>query len=329
MHAVDLVLAPPARRAGHDVARRVDRDPAQRRRSVSLPTPDGPETITSIARRPPRRLRRTARSASAPHRRPHRPQARRGPRPARAGSGASARIRRPLDGDVELEAPGVEEQPIQAVGAASRRCRCHTSGRRRPDARSPRGGPGSGGSGPYEVELEERPAGEPLADAVAGRRRPAVGDDRHRFGGGSRPTGASIRPAGRRHGALDERQVRLLDPAGLQLRLERACAASVRATISRPLVSRSRRWTMPGRWTPAIPPLRRLPTAEQRVDQRAVGVAGRRVDHQARPACRRSAGRRPRRRRPAGSRAGRRARRRPAAGRRAASEVPAARVVRP
>src|SRR5436190_3489816 len=33
-----------------------------------------------------------------------------------------------------------------------------------------------------------------------------------------------------------------------------ACAASWRATISRPLVSRSRRCTIPGRWTPAMPP---------------------------------------------------------------------------
>ena len=30
-----------------------------------------------------------------------------------------------------------------------------------------------------EVELEQRPAREPLADAVAGHRRPAVGHDRH------------------------------------------------------------------------------------------------------------------------------------------------------
>src|SRR3954464_15251574 len=36
--------------------------------------------------------------------------------------------------------------------------------------------------------------------------------------------------------------------------MSEAWAASWRATIRRPLVSRSRRWTMPGRRTPAIPP---------------------------------------------------------------------------
>ncbi len=60
-----------------------------------------------------------------------------------------------------------------------------------------------------------------------------------------------------------------------------AWAASLRATMSRPDVSRSRRWTMPGRATPAMPAVV-VAAGEQRVDERALPVARGRVHDEAR-----------------------------------------------
>ena len=60
-----------------------------------------------------------------------------------------------------------------------------------------------------------------------------------------------------------------------------ACAASLRATMSSPDVSRSRRWTIPGPRDAGDPAVV-VAAGEQRVDQRALPVAGRRVDDEAR-----------------------------------------------
>ena len=82
----------------------------------------------------------------------------------------------------QLEAPGVEEEAVRTVP---------TSGPRRDVPVPYTGSPGDRVAdrvevdpdlvrpAGHEVELEERPAGEPLADPIAGRRRPAVGDDGH------------------------------------------------------------------------------------------------------------------------------------------------------
>ena len=70
------------------------------------------------------------------------------------------------------------------------------------------------------------------------------------------------------------------------------CTSSDLATTSRPEVSRSRRWTMPGRHGSA-PPAARPASAWASVP---VGVARRRVHDHARRACRPRSGARPRRR---------------------------------
>src|SRR4029079_11072155 len=86
----------------------------------------------------------------------------------------------------ELEAPGVEEQPPERLGGRA----AHV----RPTPRRPRAvergarvrvtdwcevDPALVRPAGDESQLEERPAGDPLADPVAGRCRPAVGDDAH------------------------------------------------------------------------------------------------------------------------------------------------------
>src|SRR5580765_3461647 len=126
----------------------------------------------------------------------------------------------------QLEPPGVEEQPVEAganvpaadVGAPPRgtgpvdrisRYRVADGLEVDPDlVRSPRD----------QVELEERPAREPLLDPVSGRRRAPVGDDGH--------PGAVLRiSADRRLDPPDrggnlaeyEGEVRLFHPPGLEL----------------------------------------------------------------------------------------------------------------
>ena len=95
----------------------------------------------------------------------------------------------------------------------------------------------------------------------------------------SRPIGASIRPARERgRPRTSARYSRDELRARRRSRWSRRCASSERATTSSPDVSRSSRWTMPG-------PLGLLPARdrvrEQAVDERAVRVAGRRVDDDA------------------------------------------------
>src|SRR5919197_5423121 len=63
-----------------------------------------------------------------------------------------------------------------------------------------------------EIELEERPTGKPLADPVAGDRRPAVRHDRHarpvaRVSTNRRLDAARVR----RDTAMNQREVYLLD----------------------------------------------------------------------------------------------------------------------
>src|SRR3990172_12493288 len=79
----------------------------------------------------------------------------------------------------ELQAPGVEEEPAEALrtlpphpAAVERVPRHRVADRVEVD-------PDLVGAPGHEVELEERPAGEPLPDPVARRGRPAVGHDRH------------------------------------------------------------------------------------------------------------------------------------------------------
>src|SRR4029079_19648490 len=71
---------------------------------------------------------------------------------------------------------------------------------------------------------------------------------------GSRPIGASMRPTAALTEPITSARYVFLTRRALSCAWSEACAASVRATMSSPLVSRSSRWTMPGRWTPAMLP---------------------------------------------------------------------------
>ena len=218
---------------------------------VSLPTPDGPEMITSTApgapwtsptvmaacgpgrsappcpaiRAPSTRPQLTSDRGQPPptsrHARPRvaRHEAGLGSRPpstrARsrsstasrsAGSGASARMRCPSAGRRQLQAPRVQEQPLQTVRSAARRARPvdGVAGDRVPDRVEmhadlvrPAG---------HEIELQERPAGQSLADPVAGDGRPAVGNDRH-------PRAVLRVPPDRRLDPADGRRQRCPRPA--------------------------------------------------------------------------------------------------------------------
>ena len=62
-------------------------------------------------------------------------------------------------------------------------------------------------------------------------------------------------------------------------------ARSVLAATSRPDVSLSSRCTMPGRASPPMPSIFVPAMGDQGIDQGAVGIAGGRMHHQARPAC--------------------------------------------
>ncbi len=101
---------------------------------------------------------------------------------------------------------------------------------------------------------------------------------------GSRPIGASTRPRGdgaarhaRGRGTPSRCSDRRTGASGSPAR------ASVFATTIRPLVSLSRRWTIPGRPTPAIDPSGLAAVArppEERVDERAAAVPRRRMHDQ-------------------------------------------------
>src|SRR5580765_3310343 len=126
----------------------------------------------------------------------------------------------------QLEPPGVEEQPVEAganvpaadVGATPRgtgavdrisRDRMADGLEVDPDLVRP---------ARDQVELEERPAREPLLDAVAGRRWAPVGDDAHPGAVLRISTDRGLDPPDRRGNlAEDEGEVRLFHPPGLEL----------------------------------------------------------------------------------------------------------------
>ena len=98
---------------------------------------------------------------------------------------------------------------------------------------------------------------------------------------GSRPIGASIRPIAADTGPRTRARYVLRTRRALSWAISPAWAASLRATISRPDVSRSSRWTIPGRGDPGDAAVV-IAAGEQRVDQRPAPVAGRRVNDQPR-----------------------------------------------
>ena len=162
---------------------------------VSLPTPDGPETTTRRAPGAPTRGAPPGDPSSARRRRASSP----GDRPGRRGSAGPPLRRRRLEHGLELgrerRLDADESTRSTATANSSRQAwrnsRSRPSGPRRARSRAvdrvardrvaERGevDPDLVGPPGDEVELEERPAGEALADPVAGDGRSTVGDHGH------------------------------------------------------------------------------------------------------------------------------------------------------
>ena len=250
---------------------------------VSLPTPDGPEMITSSAPGAPvdrhpasgrgRRIAAAVSDAGLGRRRHRPPPAAVGGR--RPASGADSRTSSSSAGS---GAVGPDQLRRPTATASSSRQAWRNSRSRPSGPRARRAGAVDRVAGDgvadrievdpdlvrpagHEVELEERPAGEALADAVAGdrrrarRARPPSGSG---ASGRARSAPRSARPPRPRCPWTSARYV-FLTRRALSWAISDAWAASFLATISRPLVSRSRRWTIPGRRTPAMPPYSRAP----------------------------------------------------------------------
>ena len=122
--------------------------------------------------------------------------------------------------------------------------------------------------------------GEPLANPIAGDRRAAVGHDRH-----LRPVlrvapDRGLDPAdGGRHAALDERQVRLLDPSGLELGHDRGLRGVGPGDHQQParIAVEAMDDARPLDAGDAAPGLA-VAVRQERVDERAARMTGRRVD---------------------------------------------------
>ena len=198
----------------------------------------------------------------------------------------SARMRCPSDGDASSSRQACRNSRSRPSGPASRRAGAVDRVARDRVADRVEMDPDLVGPAGDQVELEQRPAREPLADAVAGRGR-AVRRGRP-------PSGPMLRvaadrrldpPDRGRHVAGDQRQVRLAHAARLELGHQRLpVRASCLATISRPLVSRSRRWTIPGRATPGDAAVLRRRRSRARSALTSVSPSwwpGRRVDDEA------------------------------------------------
>ena len=216
---------------------------------VSLPTPDGPEMMTSIGfagsgGSPPIPLpggsdslgRRRLGSCrplldGAPTRPSRRSGARRPARAARGccrsrsstdsssgGSGAVARMTWPSLGDCSSIRQLCRNSRSSPSGPSSRRAGAVQRVARQRMADRRQVDPDLVRSAGDQVQLEQRPAGQPLADPIAGHGLAAVGTTAIRVRWcGSRPIGASIAPGRRRDGALDQAEVGLLDAASLEL----------------------------------------------------------------------------------------------------------------
>ena len=180
--------------------------------------------------------------------------------PSRSGGrGASARIRSPVDGEVSSRRQAWRKSrsrpPPRRPGRVLT-CRFRRPGRRRPGGRSRRGGHGSGGSARSRdrargasTRRTARERGSPWSTPGRPVRPPSAcgASDRDRSAPRSDPTAAATSPRTRARYVFFTRRA-------LSWAISECCAASCLATISSPLVSRSRRWTIPGLMTPAIPP---------------------------------------------------------------------------
>ena len=132
-------------------------------------------------------------------------------------------------------------------------------------------------------QSHQRPACARAQHAVVGHGRFAARDHRHACArhrmAADCGLDSSRAAAGRRPRARDSRAIRV---RACSWRTRLVCASSVLATTSRPLVSLSRRCTMPARGTTG----ERRRVMQQRVEQRAVADCRCRDAPPARPACR-------------------------------------------
>ena len=180
----------------------------------------------------------------------------------------------------ELQPPCVEEQALEAVRPLARRPR--------PVDRIARHGVPEGGEVDAdlvgatgdEVQLQQRPRGEPLPDAVAGDGAPSVGDHRHPLAVLRVAPDRRLDPADRRrHRALDQREVGLADAAGLELGHHRCLRGVVAGDDqqARGVAVQAVDDPRPGDAGDAAVV---VAAGEQRVDQRAAPVPGRRMHDQ-------------------------------------------------
>src|SRR5487761_2301031 len=115
----------------------------------------------------------------------------------------------------------MQEEPLQAVRPTPRRSRAVDGIARDGVPEGSQVDPDLVGPAGDEVDLEERPAPEALADPVAGDGWPPVRDDGHPGPLARIAPDRRLDPAGGRlHATLDQGEVRLLAPPRLELRHE-------------------------------------------------------------------------------------------------------------
>ena len=159
-------------------------------------------------------------------------------------------------------------------GPRARRCR--RSGRRRPGGRSRRGGRGSGASGRSRAaRAGARAVGRSSSSSkcVTAARGVSVSSEWRSRSWRSRPIGASIVPRRDRGFPTTSARYSRVSARRRTSRCSPSYASCERATTSRPDVSRSRRWTIPGR--SSSPPCGA--GGGKRLRERAARVPGRRV----------------------------------------------------
>ena len=236
-------------------------------------------------------------------------------------------MRWPSDGAASSSRQACRNSRSEAVGPAPRRSRRRRPGRRRPGGRWRRGGRGSGGSG--RSRGRARGASSRRTARARGSRSPTAGRrSRPPSASGASGRARSAPRCGRPRPtpAADQRQVGLLDAARLELRHQRRLRGVVLGDHQQPArVAVEAMDDARPRDAGDAAVLGAAGAGQQGVDQRVGGVARATDGPRGRTACRRSAGRRPRRRRRPGSRAPARSRACRPAGRRAGARRRAAR----
>ncbi len=208
---------------------------------------------------------------------------------------------RPAPGAPTMGRPARPARRAGTVGRGHRApggpYRCRTRHRPPPDGPARPDGRGSDASGPVTRSSSSnvQPC-EAFAHAVAGDGTPTVAHDRHPFAILGVAADRRLDTAhGRGHRALDQRQVGLADPARLELAHHRGlgCIVAGHDQQTRRVAVEPVDDAGPGN---ARDPSIVVVSREQRIDERPAPVSRAPDAPPARPACRRSADHRPRRR---------------------------------